>query len=61
MFGECSSAAEMSGIGLSSYLLCSVPPSRLPELVYGTKEDLEAHGIVYTIVGHVGDGASVQS
>ena len=23
--------------------------------------DLEAHGIVYTIVGHVGDGASVQS
>ncbi|RPD77337.1 hypothetical protein L226DRAFT_532147 [Lentinus tigrinus ALCF2SS1-7] len=33
-----------------------VPPSRLPELVYGTKEDLEAHGIVYTIVGHVGDG-----
>ncbi len=37
----------------------SVPPSRLPDLVYGTKEDLDAHGIVYTIVGHVGDGAFV--
>ncbi|KAI0755394.1 FAD-linked oxidase-like protein [Daedaleopsis nitida] len=33
-----------------------VPPSRLPDLVYATKEDLEAHGIVNTIVGHVGDG-----
>ncbi|RDX43440.1 FAD-binding domain-containing protein [Lentinus brumalis] len=25
------------------------------KLVYSTKEDLEAHGIVHTIVGHVGD------
>ncbi|TBU40063.1 FAD-linked oxidase-like protein [Dichomitus squalens] len=33
-----------------------VPPSRLPELVYGTKEDLAQNGIVSTIVGHVGDG-----
>ena len=34
----------------------SVPPSRLPDLVYATKEDLTKHGIVNTIVGHVGDG-----
>ena len=34
----------------------SVPPSRLPDLVYATKEDLTKHGIVNTIIGHVGDG-----
>ena len=61
MSGKRLSLAEMSGVWIEFVLLCSVPPSRLPELVYGTKEDLEAHGIVYTIVGHVGDGASVQS
>ncbi|RPD77338.1 FAD-binding domain-containing protein [Lentinus tigrinus ALCF2SS1-7] len=33
-----------------------VPVSRLPELVYETKKDLAAHGIVSTIIGHVGDG-----
>ncbi|KAI0366688.1 hypothetical protein BV20DRAFT_1002077 [Pilatotrama ljubarskyi] len=33
-----------------------VPVSRLPDLVYGTKKDLEEHGILSTIVGHVGDG-----
>ncbi|CDO70812.1 hypothetical protein BN946_scf184801.g3 [Trametes cinnabarina] len=33
-----------------------VPISRLPDLVYGTKKDLEEHGLVSTIVGHVGDG-----
>ncbi|KAI0632542.1 FAD-linked oxidase-like protein [Trametes polyzona] len=33
-----------------------VPVSRLPDLVYGTKKDLEEHGLLYTIVGHVGDG-----
>lgn len=35
---------------------CSVPVSRLPDLVYETKKDIEASGIVSTIVGHVGDG-----
>ncbi|OJT12840.1 D-lactate dehydrogenase [cytochrome], mitochondrial [Trametes pubescens] len=33
-----------------------VPVSRLPELVYETKKDLEEHGLLSTIVGHVGDG-----
>lgn len=33
-----------------------MPVSRLPELVYETKKDLEAHGLRSTIVGHVGDG-----
>lgn len=33
-----------------------MPVSKLPELVYETKKDLAQHGIVSTIVGHVGDG-----
>lgn len=33
-----------------------VPVSRLPDLVYETKKDLKASGLVSTIVGHVGDG-----
>jgi len=33
-----------------------VPVSRLPDLVYETKKDLEESGLVSTIVGHVGDG-----
>jgi len=33
-----------------------VPVSQLPELVYETKKDLSALGIVSTIVGHIGDG-----
>jgi len=36
--------------------LCSVPVSKLPELVYETKKDLARTGLVSTIVGHVGDG-----
>ena len=35
---------------------CSVPVSRLPQLVYETKKDLKANGLVSTIVGHAGDG-----
>jgi len=34
----------------------SVPVSKLPELVYETKKDLQRLGLVSTIVGHVGDG-----
>lgn len=34
----------------------SVPVSKLPVLVYETKKDLADHGILSTIVGHVGDG-----
>ena len=30
--------------------------SKLPQLVYETKEDLATAGIKSTIVGHVGDG-----
>ena len=37
-----------------------MPPSKLPDLVYQTKEDLEKHGILYTIIGHVGDGMSLK-
>lgn len=37
----------------------SVPVSRLPELVYETKKDMEHEGIKSTIVGHVGDGSSL--
>jgi D-lactate dehydrogenase (cytochrome) len=33
-----------------------VPTSRLPQLVYETKKDMELSGIKSTIVGHVGDG-----
>ncbi|KAK7681771.1 hypothetical protein QCA50_015118 [Cerrena zonata] len=33
-----------------------VPVSKLPELVYETKQDIGASGIISTIVGHVGDG-----
>ncbi|KAJ6450786.1 FAD-linked oxidase-like protein [Mycena sanguinolenta] len=33
-----------------------VPVSRLPDLVRDTKADLAAHGIVNSIIGHVGDG-----
>lgn len=33
-----------------------VPVSRLPDLVYETKKDIKDHGLVSTIVGHVGDG-----
>ncbi|CAK5284747.1 unnamed protein product [Mycena citricolor] len=33
-----------------------VPVSNLPALVLDTKRDLEARGLPYTIVGHVGDG-----
>ena len=34
----------------------SVPVSRLPELVHGTKQDLLESNLRSTIVGHVGDG-----
>ncbi|XP_037508237.1 probable D-lactate dehydrogenase, mitochondrial isoform X1 [Rhipicephalus sanguineus] len=33
-----------------------VPISRLPALVAVAKEDIEQHGILATVVGHVGDG-----
>ena len=38
---------------------CSVPVSKLPQLVYETKEDLAKSGLTSTIVGHVGDGTSL--
>jgi D-lactate dehydrogenase (cytochrome) len=34
----------------------SVPVSKLPQLVYETKQDLADSGLRSTIVGHVGDG-----
>lgn len=35
---------------------CCVPISRLAECLLQTKSDCEEHGIIYSIVGHVGDG-----
>lgn len=37
----------------------SVPVSKLPDLVYQTKQDIQELGLVSTIVGHVGDGQSL--
>lgn len=35
---------------------CCVPISRLAECILATKADLEEHGIIYSLIGHVGDG-----
>jgi hypothetical protein len=35
---------------------CSVPVSKLPQLVYETKKDLQQSGLVSIVIGHVGDG-----
>jgi D-lactate dehydrogenase (cytochrome) len=35
---------------------CCVPISRLAECILDTKADLEANGIIYSLIGHVGDG-----
>jgi D-lactate dehydrogenase (cytochrome) len=35
---------------------CCVPISRLAECILDTKADCERHGILYSIIGHVGDG-----
>lgn len=37
-------------------IFVSVPASKLPQLVYETKKDLQDSGILSTIVGHIGDG-----
>ena len=34
----------------------SVPVSKLPELVYESKKEIEATGLLGLVVGHVGDG-----
>ena len=34
----------------------SVPVSKLPELVYETKKDIEESGLLGMVLGHVGDG-----
>ena len=34
----------------------SVPIFRLPQLVYEPQQDIEASGILFTVVGHTGDG-----
>ncbi len=35
---------------------CCVPISRLAECILATKADCEQHGIIYSLIGHVGDG-----
>lgn len=47
---------DFVGTGALRKGLCSVPVSRLPDLVYETKKDLKEAGLISTIVGHVGDG-----
>ena len=37
-------------------ILDSVPISKLPQLVYETQQDIERSGIMYSVVGHAGDG-----
>ena len=41
---------------LTFCMLYSVPISGLPQLVYETQQDIERSGILYTVVGHAGDG-----
>lgn len=55
MSGESIPCLRVCSVALSA---CSVPVSRLPDLIYDTKKDLAEHGLVSTIVGHVGDGES---
>ena len=50
--------AELLSRCTAKSTIVSVPVSRLPELVYQTKKDLADHGIMSTILGHVGDGMS---
>ena len=35
---------------------CCVPISRLAECILDTKADCEKHALIYSIIGHVGDG-----
>ena len=39
-----------------SETMASVPVSKLPELVFETKKEIEEAGLLGPIVGHVGDG-----
>ncbi|KJA18553.1 hypothetical protein HYPSUDRAFT_205241 [Hypholoma sublateritium FD-334 SS-4] len=50
-----SSLASHPGMRCWTTDVC-VPVSRLPELVYETKKDLQRSNLASTIVGHVGDG-----
>ena len=42
--------ASISEVGFS------LPVSKLPELVYETKKEIEEAGLLGTVLGHVGDG-----
>jgi D-lactate dehydrogenase (cytochrome) len=53
MFGKSKLLQVQACLMLSD---CSVPISKLPQLVYETKQDLQRLGLVSIIVGHVGDG-----
>lgn len=35
---------------------CSVPISKLPQLIYETQKDMDHSGVFYSVVGHAGDG-----
>ncbi|KAI0043785.1 hypothetical protein FA95DRAFT_340661 [Auriscalpium vulgare] len=45
-----------SACSITHLVICSVPVSKLPQLVYETKQDMAECGLKSTIVGHVGDG-----
>lgn len=38
-------------------VVCSVPISKLPQLIQETHEDIVKSGLKCTMVGHAGDGA----
>ncbi|KAH9979849.1 FAD-linked oxidase-like protein [Lactifluus volemus] len=51
------SAMAYAGDGAKAWTtdVC-VPISKLPQLVYETQQDIERSGILYSVVGHAGDG-----
>ena len=52
-------AAPSPLLVLTLKIFCSVPISKLPQLVYETQQDIESFGILYNVVGHAGDGKIV--
>jgi len=51
------SCLAYAGDGAKAWLtdVC-VPISELPQLVYETQQDIERSGILYSVIGHAGDG-----
>jgi D-lactate dehydrogenase (cytochrome) len=54
--GFCPAVDLLTDLPLSWWWFCSVPISKLPQLVYETQQDIERSGIMYFVLGHAGDG-----